>query len=158
MRSVSSPIVVDNLIFGSCGSGGGGNYVVALRPGDGNGKEPEIAFKLTKSANYVPTPVARGNLAFFWFDRGVVTCAEIPSGEVVWQNRVPGNYSGSPIIVGDKMYAISEDGEVLVLAADREFKELGRNPLGDPSRATPAVAGGRMYLRTEKTLISIGGK
>ena len=44
-----------------------------------------------------------------------------------------------------------------VLAAEKQFRKLGRNPLGEPSRATPAVSGGKMYLRTFSHLISIGG-
>jgi hypothetical protein len=71
---------------------------------------------------------------------------------------VAGNYSGSPVRVHDKIYCIDEEGEVVVLAADREFKELGRVPLGEPSRSTPTVSGGRMYLRTYSHLISVGGK
>jgi hypothetical protein len=55
------------------------------------------------------------------------------------------------------MYAMSTEGEVVVLAAADKYEELGRNPLGETTRATPAIAGGRMYLRTESHLVSIGG-
>ena len=58
----------------------------------------------------------------------------------------------------DKLYCVSEDGDVVVLAAENEFKELGRIPLGEESRATPAVSGGRLYLRSNSTLYSLGGK
>lgn len=158
MRSVSSPIIVGGLIFGSCGSGAGGNYVVAVRPPATAGSEPEVAFKVPKSAPYVPTPVARGDLAFLWFDKGIVTCIDAATGEVHWQQRVGGNYSGSPIRVGDRVYCISEDGDVVVVSATKEFKLLARNALGDPSRSTPSVADGTMYLRTYRYLFSIGGK
>jgi len=156
-RSVSSPICVGGLAFGSCGSGGGGNYVVAVRPG-GEGKEPEVAYKIAKSAPYVPTPVAYGDLVFLWYDKGVASCIEAGTGEIHWQERVSGNYSGSPVRVEDRIYCISDEGECVVLAADKEFKLLARNDLGERSRATPAVAGGRMYLRTYGHLMSIGGK
>jgi len=156
-RSVSSPIVVGGLAFGSCGSGGGGNYVVAVRPGSAE-QEPELVYKVEKSAPYVPTPIASGNLAFLWYDKGVVTCIEASTGETHWQKRVSGNYSGSPVRVKDRLYTISDEGECVVLAADEDFKLLARNDLGEPSRSTPAVAGNRLYLRTYTHLISLGGK
>lgn len=156
-RSVSSPILAGGLVFGSCGSGGGGNFVVAVRPGDG-GKKPKLAYKIDKSAPYVPTPVACGDLVFLWSDKGVVTCIDAATGEVHYRKRVGGNYSGSPVCVDGRLYCIAEDGEVVVLAASKEFKPLARNPLGDDSRATPAVADGTMYLRTYHTLVSLGGK
>jgi outer membrane protein assembly factor BamB len=53
---------------------------------------------------------------------------------------------------------MSTEGEVVVLAASDKYEELGRNPLDEATRATPAIAGGRMYLRTESHLVSIGGK
>jgi outer membrane protein assembly factor BamB len=157
-RSVSSPVIAAGLIFGSCGSGGGGNYVVAVRPPAGKGSAPEIAYKVETSAPYVPTPVALGDLVFLWSDNGIVTCLRAATGDTVWQKRVGGNYHGSPVCVGGKLYCIREDGEVTVVAAADEFKLLGRNPLGEESRSTPAVADGRMYLRSYSHLVSVGGK
>jgi len=156
-RSVSSPVVAGGLIFGSCGSGGGGNYAVAVRPPAGSRSSPEIAYKVETSAPYVPTPVALGDLVFLWSDNGIVTCLRAATGATVWQKRVGGNYHGSPVCAGGKLYCIREDGEVTVVAAADEFKLLGRNPLGEESRSTPAVADGRMYLRTYSHLISVGG-
>jgi hypothetical protein len=54
------------------------------------------------------------------------------------------------------LYCIDDDGVVVVLAAGDQFQLLGKNPLGEPSRSTPAVSQGRMYLRTESHLVSIG--
>jgi outer membrane protein assembly factor BamB len=156
-RSVSSPVIAAGLIVGSCGSGGGGNYVVAVRPPTNKGSSPEIAYKIETSAPYVPTPVAVDNLVFLWGDNGIVTCIRAASGETVWQKRVGGNYHGSPICVGGRLYCIREDGEVTVVAANDKYELLGRNSLGEESRSTPAVADGRMYLRTASHLVSVGG-
>ena len=59
---------------------------------------------------------------------------------------------------GDKLFCIDEKGTVVCVAAGAEFKELGRTPLGEESRSTPAIAGGRMYVRTVSHLLSVGGK
>jgi outer membrane protein assembly factor BamB len=106
----------------------------------------------------VPTPLAKGNFLFLWSDAGVVTCAREKTGEIVWQERVGGTYYGSPVCVDDRLFCTNTDGEVVVVAASEEFKELARNPLDEVSHSTPAVAGGRMYVRTFQHLVSVGGK
>jgi outer membrane protein assembly factor BamB len=159
MRTVSSPVLAGGLAVGTCGSGGGGNYLVAVRlGGEGDVASTHLAYKLSRSMPYVPTPIARGDRLFLWSDGGVVSCVRASSGEVIWQARAGGSYSGSPVCVEDRLYCISDEGDVVVVAAADEFRLLAKNPLGEPSRSTPAVAGGRMYLRTYSHLISIGGK
>jgi outer membrane protein assembly factor BamB len=154
MRTVSSPQLVGDLVIGTTGSGGGGNYVVAIKPG----KNAEEVFRVKTQAPYVPTPVARGDMLFLWFEGGIVTCVDAKTGEKHWQERLGGKFFGSPVVVNDKLYCISESGEVVVLAAEKESREIGRMQLGDESHSTPAISGGRMYLRTESKLFSIGGK
>lgn len=153
-RTVSSPLVKGDLIFGSTGSGGGGIYVTAVRS---DGQHTDVVFQIKAQAPYVPTVVAKDDLLFMVSDAGFATCVDLKSGDVHWRQRIGGNYQGSPIRVADKFYCVSVEGEVVVLAADKEFKELGRVSLGEGSRSTPAVAGGRMYLRTFSKLMSIGG-
>jgi len=157
-RTVSSPVLTDDLIFGTCGSGAGGNYVVALEPGRRDGsKPPKIRYEVRRNAPYVPTPIAKDGLLYLWADNGVVSCVRLEDGELVWRERVGGTYSGSPICVNDRLYAISDEGEVVVLATGQTYRLLAKNPLGEPSRSTPAVADGTMYLRTYSHLIAIGG-
>ena len=153
-RTVSSPIVVNDLIVCSNGSGQGGNYAVAIRPGN----PPKEVYRIKKQAPYVPTSVPHGDLLFLWADNGIVTCIESATGEKIWQKRVGGNYYGSPIRIGNCIYSVSSNGEAVALAAGREYKLLGRMQLGEISHSTPAVSGGRLYLRTLSHLISIGGK
>jgi outer membrane protein assembly factor BamB len=155
MRTVSSPVMVGNLIFGTTGSGGGGNYVVAVDP---NGSKPEVAFEVKKEAPYVPTPVAYGNKLFLWSDAGIVTCIDAKDGTKLGQKRIGGKFFGSPVRVKDKLYATDTKGRVYVLSADDELKELGHVDLNEECHSTPAVAGGRMYLRTISHLYSLGGK
>ncbi|NQT36999.1 MAG: PQQ-binding-like beta-propeller repeat protein [Planctomycetes bacterium] len=158
-RVASSPAIASGLIFGSCGVGGVGRQMIAVRPGNpATGAKPELAYKLQGALPYVCTPVAYGDLLFSWFDRGVVTCLDAPTGKVHWQERVEGNYFCSPIRVGDRLFCITRDGEMVVLAASTEFEELTRIDLEEPTHATPAVAGGVMYLRTESHVMAIGGK
>jgi len=157
-RVVSSPVIAGDLILGTCGKGGRGRSIVAVRPpAGGSGARAQVAWEIRKDAPYVPTAVTHGGLVFAWSETGAVHCIRAATGETVWKERVGGNYFGSPVRVGDRLYCISMQGDVVVLAAAEQFKLLAKNPLGERSQATPAVAGGRMYLRTASHLISIGG-
>lgn len=154
LRVVSSPLIAEGLIFGSIGSGGGGHCVTAVRPGP----KPEVAYTLKQNASYVPTLVAHKGLLFMFYDKGVVSCVEVRTGEVHWRQRLGRGFSGSPVIGDGKVYIIDDDGIVHVLAAANTYQLLASNPLGEPARSTPAIAGGRLYFRTLSHLISVGGK
>jgi outer membrane protein assembly factor BamB len=145
-------LVAGELVFGGSGEGGNGKSFAAVKPPDGKNDKATVAYRLQKSLPQVPTPVASGDLLFVWSDKGVVSCYDLATGEPRWSERVGGNYYGSPIIAGNKLYCIASSGEVVVLAADKEFKLLGRNELGEASSATPVVHRDRMYLRTETSL------
>jgi outer membrane protein assembly factor BamB len=95
---------------------------------------------------------------FLWSDGGFLTCVDSSTGDIKYQERVGGNFFGSPVVVEDRIYCISTTGEVVVVKASDEFEVLARNALDELSHATPAIADGCMYLRTEKHLISLGGK
>ncbi len=158
-RSVSSPVIAGDLIIGSCGSGGGGNFVVAVRPGDvASGKKPERAYEVRRSAPYVPTSVYLNDRLFLWSDGGVASCVNASSGEVKWQERVGGNFFSSPVCVDGRLFCVSRTGEVAVISASDKFEVLARNQVGEETHSTPAVAGGRMYIHTSRHLISVGGK
>ena len=158
-RPVGSPIVLGDLVLANCGEGGGNNTVVAIRPPTVEGGSTEPVYKLDKTtAPYVPSLVASGSLVFLWGDKGIVACIDGPTGKVHWRQRVGGNFFGSPVRVADKVYCISAEGDVVALAASKEFRLLGRSRLDEGSRSTPAVAGGRMFLRTESHLTAVGRK
>ncbi len=158
-RVVGSPLVACGLIFASCGSGGGGKRTVVVKPPAPESKaDPEIAYEFKGSLPYVPTPVAKGRLLFLLADSGVVTCADAPTGEIHWRQRIGGNYFGSQVCVADRLYCISRKGEMVVLAASKEFQQLARIDLEEPSHSTPAVADGVMYIRTFSHLMAIGGR
>ena len=158
-RSVSSPFMSGDIIFGSSGSGGGGNRAVAIKAGDATPSgQPELAYEVKKSAPYVPTGVAVGDLVWLWSDAGIVTCLHGPTGEIRYQERVGGNFFGSPIWVDGRLFCVSTSGELDVVEASEKFNVLHRFPLEELCHSTPAVAGGRLYIRTEKHLVSLGGE
>jgi outer membrane protein assembly factor BamB len=156
-RVVSSPVIAGGLIVGACGSGGSGSRLVAVRAGSGAAK-PELAYTIRKSAPYVPTSVCVADRLFLWTDGGVVTCVQAASGEVKWQERVGGKFFSSPLWVDGRIFCVSTTGEVVVVGASDRFQLLARNPLDEITHSTPAVAGGRMFIHTAKSLICVGGR
>ncbi|MBN1588707.1 MAG: PQQ-binding-like beta-propeller repeat protein [Pirellulales bacterium] len=158
-RSVGSPILSGDRIVAICGAGGGGQRAVAIRPGvPEKGVAPEVLYDVKKNLPYVPTPLIHDGLLFLWADSGKVKCVELATGEELWQERVKGKFYASPVLVAGRLYGLSDKGEMVVLAAGREYEMLGRIELGEKTMATPAVADGVMYLRTLSHLMALEGK
>jgi len=153
-RSVSSPVFWKDTVYATCGSGGGGGYVVAVKPYP----TPTEAYRIADAAPYVPSLLVKGDRLFMWSDKGIASCVDPEKGEVLWKKRVGGDCFGSPICVGDYLYCITKEGDVNVIAAKDEYELAGTMPLGEISHSTPAVANGHLYLRTTTQLFSIGGK
>ncbi|MFM7206273.1 MAG: PQQ-binding-like beta-propeller repeat protein [Planctomycetaceae bacterium] len=159
-RLIWSRELAGPLAIGTSGDGGGDTRLVAVRmPDTAGGRdlvEPEIAFTLDRSAApYVPTPLVVGGRIYLWGDRGVVTCVDAATGGIRWRGRVGGTFSASPIAVGGTVRNVSADGEMVTLAQGDAFEVLGRASLGEECRATPAVVGRRMVLRTAGRLAAL---
>ncbi|MCH7557451.1 MAG: PQQ-binding-like beta-propeller repeat protein [Planctomycetes bacterium] len=159
-RVVSSPVIAGQLLIGSCGDGSNGKCLVAVQPGARDkSTQPTEAYTIGSStAPYVPTSLAMEGLLFTFHDRGYVSCLRSATGEQLWREKPANQFYGSPVWVNGKLYCITTKGEVVVIKAASTYDLLAVNPLGEKSHATPAVAGGRMYLRTYSHLISIGPK
>jgi outer membrane protein assembly factor BamB len=157
-RAVGSPLVTDGLVIASSGARVAEKIVVAIRPRPmGDGSKAEEVFRVTKIAPHVPTPLAYNKRLYLWTDTGVVGCVNMKTGKTIWQKRVGGNFFGSPVCIDGKLYSVDLEGNVVVLATGDKYEELARNALGEPSRATPAVADGRLFVRTYSHVFSIGG-
>ena len=150
-RVCSSSVLLGNILVGTHGSGGGkDNRLVAFDID--SGKE---LFRVNRAAPYVPTPVSVNGLLFLWSDNGIVTCVELSTGTSLWNNRIGGDYSGSPVVLGDKLINVSHDGTVNILATTREFKKLGAIETGKTVRSTIAADAKHVLLRTESELLIV---
>ncbi len=155
-RTVASPTYTSGLVYAICGEGGKGVRMIGVDPsGSGEIETTHIKFRRDKDLPYVPAAVGVNDSVFLWTDNGVVICLDPKTQKTRWQERVGGNFSGSPICVDGKLYCIEESGKVIVVDAGSEYRLLGENPIGDPSYSTPAVANGRLYLRSFHRLSSL---
>jgi outer membrane protein assembly factor BamB len=157
-RVVSSPFLAGDLVLGTCGEGGRGVRLAAIKPPDAASSEANEVYGLKSNVvPYVPTSVVRDEYFFGFHDGGMVSCFRVATGEMLWSQKPAGRYFGSPVCVDGRLYCITVDGDVVVLRAGPTYELLGVNPLGEKSHATPAVANGRMFLRTFSHLICVGG-
>lgn len=157
-RAIASPVVAGDLVLGTCGFVSAQKHLVAIRPHDPqhDGKPREV-WRLERAVSYLPTPLFKDGRVFLCSEQGMATCLNAATGQVVWQERVGGAFSASPVCADDKIYCVSNEGNVLVLAASDKFAVLGRSELGEPTQSTPAVARGRIYFRTQGHLSALGG-
>jgi outer membrane protein assembly factor BamB len=158
-RSIASPVIAGDLVLVTCGQSYGKKRLVAVRPGDSKkGIKPVEVWRLDKGVSYLGTPLVVGDRVFLCSELGIATWLKAASGEVVWQERLRGAFSASPVCAGRAIYCVTDKGDVLVLAAADKFELLARNSVGDSVQATPAIARGCLYVRTGAHLISLGGK
>ncbi len=151
--SIASPVLAGDLVIGVSGYLGRGNEVIAVAPGS---EPPEPVWRLERGGPLCVTPVVADDLVIFWSDNGIVTCVDSRDGTVHWQERIGGSYYSSPVLAGGRIFNVSTEGIVVVIAADTEFRVLAENDIGEGSHATPAIVGDVMYLRTFHSLLSVG--
>ncbi len=119
-----------------------------------------IAWCDRDAAPYNPSFIVYGDHLYTLFDRGFLACREARTGEVVYRKRRIGEgasaFTSSPWAYDGKIFCLSEDGDTFVIRAGPEFEVLGVNSLDEMCMATPAIAGGRLYVRTLSKVFCIG--
>jgi outer membrane protein assembly factor BamB len=154
---VPRPVYAHGLLFVS--SGFDSPVLYAIRPAGAAGDvtDTHVAWKARKGAPCTPSPLVVGDEVYFVSDTGVATCADAKTGAVHWTERLDGNFSASPVSAEGRVYFQNESGVGYVVAADRSFRLLAENDLGEPSLASYAVADGALFIRTRNHLWRIGG-
>ncbi len=155
---VPSPVVHDGVAYALGGRPGGG--LAVKLGGSGNVTATHRIWTSKKGAN-VPSPVYHeGHLYWMHDNLGLAFCAEAKTGRVVYEERVgrgDGVY-GSPVLAGGRIYYPGRSGAVHVVAAKPAFELLASNSFGERGDylSSPAVAAGRLYLRTNRYVCCIG--
>ena len=160
-RCAGSPIVADGLVFASYGRGNYGSLLVAVRPGSKTkGVKAKVLWNMKKSRKppLTCTSLAIGGRLFCVTDQGIASCLDLKTGKEIWQEKLGANFYASPVCVNGILYCISKKGVMHVFPAADEFKLLAKISLGEAGCATPAIADGVMFIRTNTKLMSLGGK
>ena len=149
------PVVHDGIIYMSRGYRSG-PYLAVKPGGQGDVTKSHVVWNVETGAPYVSSLVYANGLLFMANDTGIVTAVDAKNGERVWQHRVPGVFSASPIVAGDRVYFVSEGGRTLVMRASRTAEVLAENDLDARLVASPAASRGRLFLRADDRLFAIG--
>lgn len=133
-----------------------GPYMAIKTGGRGDVSKTHVAWHVPTGAPYVPSAVHYNGLFYMAGENGVVNAIDAATGERVWQERINGIFTASPVAGDGKVYLVSETGETVVLQAGRTPKVLSRNKVDGHFVASPAIAGGRLFLRADDRLIAVG--
>lgn len=159
-RAVSSPLVTPDLIVvPSCKRG----VTVGVDPNKAKGLivpgNPAELWRLPKDTPDVPSPLLVGDLVYIQGEGGVLYCHEAKDGKAVYSEKVTNmRHRANPVYADGKLYLTGREGTVVVVKPGREFEILSTNKLPDVFTASPAVSGGRIYLRGFDNLWAIGTK
>ena len=130
-----------------------------LSLGDGASSSEHVVWSKVRRGPYMPTPIIYRGLVYILHNRGLFDCYDLKSGEEVYRQRVPhagSGFSGSPVAADGKIYLPSEDGDIFVVKAGREFELIAKNSMGELLMATPALSDGALYIRTQGHVFAVG--
>ncbi len=120
---------------------------------------PQIAWRYNKGTAYVPSPILYGQYLYLMTDAGLLTCLDALTGALQYEGGrvpVPATFTASPVAFEDLLLLTSEDGDSFVVRAGPTHGVVRTNSVGEPVYASPAIAGGRIYIRGERHLFAIG--
>jgi outer membrane protein assembly factor BamB len=124
--------------------------------GQGDVTKTHIAWEQTKGVPSLASLLYVRPHLYAVTDGGTATCYDGSTGDVVWQNRIAGKYSASPIYADGKIYFLSEDGESTIIKPGSKYEEITRNSIGEPCQASCAVSQGNLFIRSQRHLFCIG--
>jgi outer membrane protein assembly factor BamB len=139
--------------------GGRTSRAIAIKAGGrGDVTSSHRLWEAKAGANVVSPVIHEGHMYWVSDRNKVAYCLRLKDGEVIYSERFPDQPYASTLVADGKLYVVTRYGGTYVLAAGPEFKELAHNKIDDRStfNASPIVADGRLFLRSDKFLYSIG--
>ena len=130
--------------------------LLAIRPdGKGDVGETHIAWKVDKNVPQSASPLLIGKELYMISDHGVASCLDAESGDKLWEQRIGGDFSSSPIYADGHIFLLDEAGQTIILKPGRTFEEVAKNSIGEKTQASYALGDGALFIRGEKSLFRI---
>jgi outer membrane protein assembly factor BamB len=156
---VPRPIVAEGMAYVATGYNVPKLIAIRLGKASGDITKTHIAWEVTRRMPKTPSMIATGGKILVLDDTGTLTSLDAKSGELAWNEKLPGNFSASPVLTGETLYAVTEDGVCYVVKTSPEgAKILFETDLAERTLASPVLLGGALYLRTENHLWKITGE
>jgi outer membrane protein assembly factor BamB len=152
---VPSIVIGDGVAFTASGWGGRESTKAFRLDGKGDLGERSLLWEQKKGASKIPSYLYLKPYLYVPTESGMLSCLNAENGDVVWQERIGGNFSASPVEAENHIYLLSDEGETTVLETGSAFKVIARNPLGEKCQASIAIANGSLFIRSATTLFCI---
>ncbi|HEY7784513.1 MAG TPA: PQQ-binding-like beta-propeller repeat protein, partial [Pyrinomonadaceae bacterium] len=137
------------------------NGLLAIKlGGEGDQSANAIRWRYTKPVPQVPSTLLYKGVLYMINDSGILLSFDPATGNVLKQGRLHGaidKYFSSPVAADDKVFLVGQGGQMSVLKAAGDWEVLRVNEMDDECYATPAIADGRIYVRTRSALYCFGG-
>lgn len=153
MNAAARPLFGNGLVY--INAADGKDALVAVKPEGTGDITKNIVWRTAKQIPKRSSQILVGDLYFMMNDTGVATCLDAMTGQEIWSKRLPGAYWASPLLANGLIYCWSQEGNVPVFKAGREFELVAENKLGDGFNASPAVAGKSLIVRSKSHLYRI---
>lgn len=165
---IPTPVSDESLVFLGGGSASGPRRFYAIRfgvrgdvtlPPDVTSNDG-VAWR-NRANPHLVTPLVYDGLLYVCTDNGVLTVYESKNGEQLYRQRIGaagGAFGASPVAADGRVYVTNQDGETFILRAGRTYELLSTATLGELVMATPAMSGGSLIFRTDRSVIAIGRK
>jgi outer membrane protein assembly factor BamB len=152
---IPRPVYEHGLVYISTGYNS--PVLMAIRAdGRGDVTDTHVVWTARRGAPNTPSPLVVGPYLYMVSDRGVASCLDARTGDQLWQRRIDGNYSSSPLAAQGRIYFQNEEGLTTVVAAEPEYRELARNQLGERTLASFGVIDNDLLIRGQDHLYRIG--
>jgi hypothetical protein len=124
----------------------------------GKSSSEAIAWSHDRDGTYISSPIVYRDQLYTLNNNGILTAYDANTGERIYRARVGGGgaFSASPVAADGRLFVASEDGDVFVIRAGREYAELGKYPMNEVLMASPAISNGLLIVRTLNHLWGIG--
>jgi outer membrane protein assembly factor BamB len=154
-RTITGPTIHENTVFATRGMRG---PLVALKLDNSSGlpSSENYSWEFSKNTPDSCCPVALNGLVFTISDNGFAQCLDSTNGTIYWNERLGGDYKSSPIACNGKVYFTNLEGVSTIVEANKTFKIVNKNSIGEGVIASPAISFNHLFLRTRKSLVCIG--
>jgi len=132
-------------------------HLLGIRPdGSGDVTATHVSWRANKGVSYVPSPISFGPYFLIASDGGMASCYRAADGTLVWQERLGPGEHASLVSAGGLVHFLGDDGVTTVVRPGEKYEKVARNELGERCFASPAISGGRVFLRGDHHLFCVG--
>ena len=165
---VASPVVAGDSVILTSGHGKFRpmrrvllNATGDIKPAEISQTNSAVVWVHPRKGNYLQTPIVVGDKVWGCSNDGIVTCFDLASGNIYYEERIGGGgqgFTSSPVSAGGNLYFTGEQGDVFVIPVSGKFSVLATNKLDGICLTTAAISDGAMFFRTTEKLLAVGAK